>query len=145
MSPARHCHQQLHGKPLPRVPVRFHDPLLQLILSLIRPSAPITTGIVVIFIPHILVISISRLLYFDNFSTSLMLFLSDRRVISIMNLVFWCLFLMRVMLAFISLSVFCCHVPKNCDVVVLCHCLRLLLVHLCAAGSLQCLHIFQWM
>ena len=35
------------------------------------PKAPMTTGIVVVFVPHILFISISRSLYFDNFSVTL--------------------------------------------------------------------------
>ena len=37
----------------------------------ISPSTPITTGIVVAFIPHIRSISISRSLYFDSFSVTL--------------------------------------------------------------------------
>ena len=37
----------------------------------ISPRAPITIGIVMAFIPHILSISISRSLYFDSFSVTL--------------------------------------------------------------------------
>ena len=33
-----------------------------------RPRAPSTTGIVVVFMPHIFSISISRSLYFESFS-----------------------------------------------------------------------------
>ena len=39
---------------------------------LTRPRAPILTGITVVFDCHILVTSISRSLYFDNFSVSLL-------------------------------------------------------------------------
>ena len=50
----------------------------------IAPSAPITTGIVVTFIFHMLPISISKSLYFENFSTSFIdTFLSEGIVISI--------------------------------------------------------------
>ena len=38
---------------------------------LITPNAPITTGIISVFICHILVISISRSLYFERFSETL--------------------------------------------------------------------------
>ncbi len=37
----------------------------------INPKAPTTTGIAVAYIPHILLISISRSLYFDSFSVTL--------------------------------------------------------------------------
>ena len=38
---------------------------------LITPSAPMTTGTISIFIPHILAISISRSLYLESFSATL--------------------------------------------------------------------------
>ena len=38
---------------------------------LITPNAPITTGIISVFICHILVISISRYLYLESFSETL--------------------------------------------------------------------------
>ena len=41
------------------------------ILFLTRPRAPTMTGTIVVFIFHILATSISRSLYFDNFSVSL--------------------------------------------------------------------------
>ena len=41
----------------------------------ISPRAPITTGIVVVFIPHIRSTSRSRSLYFDSFSVTLLLLL----------------------------------------------------------------------
>ena len=43
-----------------------------------RPREPITTGIVSAFIPHILVVSISRSLYLESFSVVFSeVFLSD--------------------------------------------------------------------
>ena len=48
-----------------------------------NPRAPIMTGTVTVFIPHILVVSISRSLYFESFSViSNKVFLSDGTVMS---------------------------------------------------------------
>ena len=56
--------------------------IVDLIPFFITPRAPITTGSVVVFIFHILLTSISRSLYFDNFSTSFIeTFLSEDIVI----------------------------------------------------------------
>ena len=74
----------------------------------ISPSAPITTGIVVTFIPHIRSISISRSLYFDSFSVSLTeVFFSVGMDISMSRQLFSCLsfITMSGRLAFISRSV----------------------------------------
>ena len=50
----------------------------------ISPKAPNTTGMVKVFMPHILVNSISRSLYFESFSTSFTeIFRSDGTVMSI--------------------------------------------------------------
>ena len=58
----------------------------------ISPSAPITTGIVVAFIPHIHSISISRSLYFDTFSVTLTeVFFSIGMDISMSRQLFSCL------------------------------------------------------
>ena len=55
----------------------FFNPFLK------SPRAPITTGIVSVFIPHILVVSISRSLYFESFPAILSeVFLSDGTCIS---------------------------------------------------------------
>ena len=52
--------------------INFSEPFL------ITPNAPMTTGIISVFICHILVISISRSLYFDIFSKPLVeVFLSE--------------------------------------------------------------------
>ena len=57
---------------------------VHLIPFFITPSAPITSGSVVVFIFHILLTSISKSLYFDSFSTSFIeTFLSEGIVISI--------------------------------------------------------------
>ena len=51
-----------------------------------RPNAPTATGIVLVFIFHIFVTSISRALYFDNYSICLIeTFFSDGIVMSIMK------------------------------------------------------------
>ena len=74
----------------------------------ISPSAPITTGIVVAFIPHIRLISISRSLYFDSFSVTLTeVFFSVGMHISMSRQLFSCLSFMTMsgLLAFISRSV----------------------------------------
>ena len=78
------------------------------ICFLTSPRAPIMTGITVVFICHILVISISRSLYLDNFSVSLLAtFLSDGTDISMkMHLFsFLSLITMSGLFAVISLSV----------------------------------------
>ena len=72
------------------------------------PSAPTTIGTVDVFICHIFVTSISRSLYLDSFSTSLIdTFLSDGILMSIMMhfFSFLSLIIMSGLLAFISLSV----------------------------------------
>ena len=46
-------------------------PRLWSIPSLISPSAPTITGTVFVLIPHILVVSVSRSLYFESFSMTL--------------------------------------------------------------------------
>ena len=75
----------------------------------ISPSAPITTGIVVAFIPHIRSISISRSLYFDSFSVTFTeVFFSVGMDISMSRQLFSCLSFITIMsglLAFISRSV----------------------------------------
>ena len=56
------------------------------------PSAPMTTGTVLVFNPHICVISISRCLYWDNFYATLIdVFRSEGIAISIITHVFSCL------------------------------------------------------
>ena len=72
------------------------------------PKAPMTTGIVVVFMPHILLISISKSLYFDSFSVTLTEVLrSDGMAMSMSMHSFFVLFLMTMsgLLALISLSV----------------------------------------
>ena len=74
----------------------------------ISPSAPITTGIVVVFIPDIRSISISRSLYFDSFSVTLTeVFFSVGMDISMSRQLFFCLsfITMSGLLAFFSWSV----------------------------------------
>ena len=75
---------------------------------LTSPRAPIMTGITVVFICHILVTSISRSLYFDNFSVSLLAtFRSDGTDMSMKMLLFSFLSLITMsgLFAVISLSV----------------------------------------
>ena len=57
----------------------------------ISPRTGMTTGIVSVFISHILLISISRSLYLDNFSVNFAeVFLSDETVVSMnMHLLFF--------------------------------------------------------
>ena len=73
--------------------------------------APITTGIIPDFIPHILVVSISRSLYLDSFSVVFNeVFLSDGTVISmsLQVLFLWSLITISGLLSAISLSVCSC-------------------------------------
>ena len=73
-----------------------------------RPRAPSTTGIVVVFMPHIFSISISRSLYFESFSVVFIeVFLSVGTDISIswQVLCFLSFTTMSGLLALISLSV----------------------------------------
>ena len=57
---------------------------------MISPRAPIMTGITVVFICHILVTSISRSLYFEKFSVSLLAtFRSDGTDMSMKMLLFF--------------------------------------------------------
>ena len=95
------------------------------------PRAPLTTGIVVAFIPHFLSISILRSLYFDSFSVTLFeVFFSVGMDISISRHLFSCLFLITMsgLLAFISRSDFNWHISQDGDIVFLCYCLGLMLV-----------------
>ena len=63
----------------------------------INPKAPVATGIVVVFISHIVLISISRSLYFDSFSVTLtQVFRSDGIAISIRMHSFVVFFLMTI-------------------------------------------------
>ena len=67
---------------------RFSEPFL------ITPIAPTTTGIISVFIPYILLISISRSLYFYNFSETLVkVFLSEDITTSMRVIFFSRLFL----------------------------------------------------
>ena len=78
---------------------------------LTSPSAPMTTGTVIVFNPHIFVISISRSLYLDSFSATFSdLFRSEGIAISISMHVFSCLSLimMSVLLALTVFSVCTC-------------------------------------
>ena len=75
------------------------------------PSAPMTTGTVIVFNPHIFVISISRCLYLDNFYATLIdVFRSEGIAISISTHVFpyLSLIMMSGLLALIVLSVCAC-------------------------------------
>ena len=88
--------------------------ILQICLSipfLITPSAPMITGTICVFIPHILVISISRSLYLESFSATLTdVFRSDGTAMSINIHVFSFLFLIMMsgLLALMVLSVCTC-------------------------------------
>ena len=78
---------------------------------LMSPRTPVTTGIVSVFIPHILVVSISRSLYLESFSVVFNeVFLSDGTVTSISLQVsfLWSLITTSGLLAAISLSVRIC-------------------------------------
>ena len=64
---------------------------------LTTPSAPITTGTVIVFNPHIFVISISRSLYLDSFSATFTdVFQSEGIAKSISMHVFSCLSLIMI-------------------------------------------------
>ena len=79
------------------------------------PRAPLTTGIVVAFIPHFLSISISRSLYFYSFSVTLFeVFFSVGMDISISRQPFSRLFLITMsgLLAFISRSVLLAYLTR---------------------------------
>ena len=72
------------------------------------PRAPITTGIVSVVMPHILIVSISWSLYFESFSVIFNeVFLSDSIVMStsLQVLFLWLLITISGLLAAISLSV----------------------------------------
>ena len=74
----------------------------------IIPNAPITCGVTVVFVFHILLTSISRSLYFEIFSTSFAaIFQSDGTAISINMHIFvgFSLITMSGLFALISLSV----------------------------------------
>ena len=78
---------------------------------LTTPSAPMTTCTVIVFNPHIFVISISRSLYLDNSSATFTdVFRSEGIAISISKHVFSCLSLIMMsgLLALIVLSVCTC-------------------------------------
>ena len=75
------------------------------------PKAPMTTGIVSVFIPHILVVSISRFSYLESFSVVFNeVFLSDGTAISmsLQVLFLWSLITTSGHLAAISLSACIC-------------------------------------
>ena len=78
---------------------------------LTTPSALMTTGTVIVFNPHIFVISISRSLYLDSFSATFTdVFQSEEIAISLSVHVFPCLSLIMMsgLLALIVLSVCTC-------------------------------------
>ena len=80
-----------------------------LLLFLMTPRAPIPISIVFPFIPHILYTSISRSLYFDSFSVTLVeMFLSVGIAISIRRQLFSSLYIWIIsgLFAFISRSVY---------------------------------------
>ena len=97
----------------------------------ISPSAPITTGIVVAFIPHIRSISILRSLYFGSFSVTLTeVFFSVGMDISMSRQLFSCLsFYYNVWSVGFYLTV-CLywHIPQDCGVVSFCYCLGFMLI-----------------
>ena len=81
---------------------------------LMSPRAPITTDIVSAFIPHILVVSISRSLYLESFSMVFNeVFLSDGTAISmsLQVLFLWSLIMSRLLSCYFSICVYL-HVPK---------------------------------
>ena len=81
------------------------------IASLISPSAPTITGTVSVPIPHVLVVSISRSLYFESFSmTFVEVFQSDGTdtSISLQHLLAWSLFTISGLFSDSSLSVCNC-------------------------------------
>ena len=85
--------------------------------------APITTGIVVAFIPHIRSISISRSLYFDSISVTLTeVFFSVGMDTSMIRQLFSCLSFINYNVwsvgFFLTVSLYW-HIPQDCDVVCL--------------------------
>ena len=96
----------------------------------VSPRDPITTGFCCGFHPPIRSISISRYLYFDNFSITLIeVFFLVGMDMSMSRQLFSCLFLipMSGLFAFIPRCLYW-HIPKDCDVVIFCYCLGLILV-----------------
>ena len=97
---------------------------------LATPSAPMTTGTVIVFNPHIFVISISRSLYLDNFSATFTdIFRSEGIAISISMHVFSCIFNNDV--RFISFDRFIgvyLHIPEHGNFSIFCNSFWLVLV-----------------
>lgn len=100
--------------------------------SLISPSAPIITDTVSVLIPHIVVISISRSLYFKSFSmTFVEVFLLDGTDTSFYK---FATLAGKVLYHYIRLiywqfpiSMYL-HLPENCDLFVLGNCLRFMFI-----------------
>ena len=106
------------------------------------PRAPLTTGIVVAFIPHFLSISILRSLYFDSFSVTLFeVFFSVGMDISISRHLFSLVVLdYNVWSVGLYLSIrLYWHISQDCDIVFLCYCLGLMFVSflVCVYNSCQ--------
>ena len=95
------------------------------------PTATITTGIVMAFIPHIRSISISRALYFDSFSVTFTeVFLSVGMDMSMSRQLFF-FFILDDDVWSVGLYLTIClywHIPQDCDIVIFCYRLGLMLV-----------------
>ena len=95
---------------------------------LTTPSAPRTKGTVIVFNPHVFVISIS--LYLDNFSATFTdVFRSEGIAISINMHVFSCLSLI-IMSDLLALIVVYLHIPENGNFFIFCNSFWLVLVPL---------------
>ena len=78
---------------------------------LITPSAPMTTGTICVFIPHIIAVSISSSLYLESFSatfTDVLRSYGTAMSISIHDFSFLFLIIMSDLLALMALSVWTC-------------------------------------
>ena len=98
--------------------------------SLISNSAPTITGTDSVLIPHILAISISRSLYFESFSMTLVeVFLSAGTAtsISLQNRSAWSLITISLIRWQFPISMYL-HIPENCDFFVFGNCLGLVFV-----------------
>ena len=97
---------------------------------LTTPSAPMTTGTVIVFNPHIFLMSISRSLYLDNFSATFTdVFRSEGIAIAISMHVFSCLSLIM-MSGLLALIVVYLHIPDNGNFFIFCNSFWLVLVPL---------------
>ena len=101
---------------------------------LTTPSAPMTTGTVIVFNPHIFVIAISRSLYLDSFSATFTdVVRSEAIAISISMHVFSCLSLMimsgllALIISFIGVYL---HIPENGNFFIFCNSFWLVLLPL---------------